>query len=120
VSALGCHLLVDLWGIAGDVLDDPAALRRLLEDCARTGGARIVESRFHRFEPHGVSGVLILGESHLAIHTWPEHGFAGGDVFTCGQPEICRRIADALVSRLRPTRYEIREIERGVPDGPPG
>jgi S-adenosylmethionine decarboxylase len=116
MGGLGSHILIDLWGVPGELLDDADTLVRLLEDCAREGGARVVESRTHRFAPHGVSGVVILGQSHLAIHTWPELGFAAADVFTCGRSGICRRVAEAVVSRLGPQRYDLHVMERGAPE----
>ena len=88
-------------------------MRALLADCARRGGATVVEERFHRFAPQGVSGVVVLAESHVAVHTWPENGFAALDVFTCGEPEMAERIADHLVTALEPGREERQRVERG-------
>lgn len=114
MRALGQHLLLDLWGV-GSLLDDADALRRHLEAAARAGGATVVESRFHRFSPQGVSGVVILAESHLALHTWPENDFAAVDVFTCGDPELTRAVADEVVARLSPLVHQVRRFERGTP-----
>lgn len=110
---LGHHLLLDLWGV-GSVLDDPEGLRELLESSAREGGATVVESRFHQFSPQGVSGVVILAESHLALHTWPENDFAAVDVFTCGDPRLTRSVAHEVVARLSPSNHRMRQFERGI------
>lgn len=115
MRALGHHLLLDLWGV-GSLLDDPDGLRQLLESAARAGGATVVESRFHQFSPQGVSGVVILAESHLALHTWPERDFAAIDVFTCGDSQLTRSVADEVVARLRPDEHQVRHFERGVTD----
>ena len=110
---MGNHVLLDLWDVAPDLLDDLDGLRELLADCARRGGATVVEERFHRFAPQGVSGVVVLAESHVAVHTWPENGFAAFDVFTCGEPEMAERIADHLVTALEPGREQRQRVERG-------
>lgn len=110
---LGRHVLLDVWGVDPSILDDEEALCRHLKDAARRGGATVVEERFHRFAPQGVSGVVVLAESHVAVHTWPENGFAALDVFTCGRPEMARSIADHLVELLAPEEVEIQEVDRG-------
>lgn len=112
-GSLGNHVLLDLWDVDPDLLDDLEGLRTLLADCARRGGATVVEERFHRFAPQGVSGVVVLAESHVAVHTWPESGFAALDVFTCGEPEMAERIADHLVTTLEPGREERQRVLRG-------
>jgi S-adenosylmethionine decarboxylase len=113
LAGLGSHLLIDLWGVSSEMLDDTEAMAVHLESSALEGGAVVLESHFHRFAPQGLSGVVVLSQSHIAIHTWPELGFAAVDVFTCGDSGMCSRIADALVTRLDPERHERRAIERG-------
>ena len=107
------HLLYDLW------LDDPAPLRRveplrtLLLDATRASGATVLAERFHQFEPHGITGVLLLAESHLSVHTWPEENLATLDVFTCGAMDallIVQRLRDALA----PRRDSLRTVLRGI------
>jgi S-adenosylmethionine decarboxylase len=111
--SVGAHVLLDLYGIPAAQLDDLDHLRACLEQAARDGGAHVVESRFSRFSPQGASGVVILAESHLAVHTWPELGFAAVDVFTCGAPSVAVGVADAVVRLLAPTRFETQRIARG-------
>ena len=79
----GMHLLVDLWEASN--LSDPALIEGALRDAALTAGATILHSHFHHFSPNGgVSGVVVLAESHISIHTWPERDFAAVDIFMCG------------------------------------
>ena len=113
MKALGTHLLLDLWQIPRALLDDLDALEGQLVTAAKRGGAHVVEARFHRFEPHGVSGVVILMESHLALHTWPELGYAAVDVFTCGCNTVAEAIASEIIKTLAPGRHDIRRLERG-------
>ncbi|HEV2609246.1 MAG TPA: adenosylmethionine decarboxylase [Noviherbaspirillum sp.] len=109
----GIHLIADLHGIAPDMLTDPAALEHLLRQSALAAGASIIYSHFHTFGTgQGVTGVVLLAESHITIHTWPECGFAAADIFMCGaaQPE---RALEVIVSALHPASSGIRTIERG-------
>lgn len=79
----GTHLLLDLWGAAN--LTDPELIDHALRDAAEAAGATILHSHFHHFGPDGgVSGVVVLAESHISIHTWPERDFAAIDIFMCG------------------------------------
>ena len=109
----GLHLLADLKGVDSGLLADPAAIDALLRKAALAAGARILHSHFHAFGPGlGVTGVLLLAESHISIHTWPEHGFAAADIFMCGaaQPQ---RAFEVIVEALRPGATELRTVERG-------
>lgn len=114
MSPLGHQLLLDLAGIARHRLDDLDRLRTALVEAASSAGATVVEERFHRFEPHGISGVVILAESHLAIHTWPELGTAAVDVFTCGDKNLTDRVADRVEAALQPATSDRRSFERGA------
>ncbi len=107
----GTHLLVDLWGARG--LDDLAAIDRALRACAEASGATVLGGDFHRFEPNGVSGVLLLAESHISIHTWPERGFAALDLFMCG---ACNPYAgiEALKRTFEPEQITLTEHKRGM------
>lgn len=107
----GTHLLVDLWG-ARD-LDDPAAIDRALRACAEASGATVLGGDLHRFQPNGVSGVLLLAESHISIHTWPERGFAALDIFMCGECDPYAGI-EVLKRAFEPERITLAEHKRGM------
>lgn len=78
------HCILELWECDKELLNDLQYMERIITDAALEAGAEVREVAFHQFAPHGVSGVVIVSESHLAIHTFPEHGYASIDVFTCG------------------------------------
>lgn len=111
----GTHVLADLNGIAAEKLRSCAALETLLRDAAEAAGAHVLFSHFHGFgEGQGVTGVVLLAESHITIHTWPECGFAAADIFMCGNahPEL----ALALIKKaLQPGSAHVHTARRGPP-----
>ncbi len=108
----GTHLIIDLF--EAQSLDDPGRIERVLVDAARRAGATVLSCDFHHFQPNGgVSGVVVLAESHISIHTWPERGYAALDVFMCGECRPIETVA-ALREAFRPSRVGLSEIRRGV------
>jgi len=109
------HLLVELHECTLAALDDQEALQRLMQAAARAAGATVIGQAFHRYHPHGVTGVLLLEESHFSLHTWPEAGYAALDFYTCGalDPEPAARVVAAGVGALR---VSLMEISRGLPE----
>ena len=114
--ALSKHLLVDLYGCPADLLNDVTALEKVMIEAAQRAGATVINSMFHHFSPFGVSGVVVIQESHLTIHTWPEQGFAAIDLFTCGTQTKPRRALTHLKRALQSTRIEVRQFRRGRGD----
>ena len=107
----GTHLLVDLWDATN--LGDPAHIDAALRQAAVTAGATILHSHFHHFTPNGgVSGVVVLAESHISIHTWPERDFAAVDIFMCGDCDPHRAIP-ILQRAFAPGRIDLDEQRRG-------
>lgn len=110
----GVHLLADLHGIEPALLVSCDAMDALLRAAARAAGATILHSHFHSFGPQlGVTGVLLLAESHISIHTWPECGFAAADIFMCGAaaPQLA---LDVIERALNPASRAVRTVERGA------
>ena len=112
VKFAGTHLLVDLWGATN--LCDPAHIDAALREAAEASGATILHGHFHHFSPNGgVSGVLVLAESHISIHTWPERAFAAIDIFMCGccDPYLSLPV---LKTAFAPTSINLGEQRRGL------
>jgi len=116
VETTGRHLLCEYHGCDAQILGDPARLEALLQQAAAAAGATVVHSVTHRFAALGVSGVLLLEESHLSIHTWPERGYAAVDFYTCGtcQPQRAHQV---MLDGLRAERAEVLVVDRGGPEG---
>jgi S-adenosylmethionine decarboxylase len=112
IAFAGLHLLVELWN-ASD-LSDVARIERTLTDAASAAGATVLHSYLHPFGPElGVSGVVVLAESHISIHTWPERGYAAVDIFMCGDCDPHRAI-DVLDDAFAPGSIQISEHKRGL------
>ena len=109
----GVHLIADLDGIEPARLANPELLETLLRGAADAAGATILFSHVHHFGAgSGVTGVVLLAESHISIHTWPEFGFAAADIFLCGAGEP-ERALDWIESGLGATQRRVQRIERG-------
>ncbi|MES2934710.1 MAG: adenosylmethionine decarboxylase [Pseudomonadota bacterium] len=110
----GSHLLADLYGIASDKLSNPASIEQLLRDSAQAAGAHILHSHFHAFGAgQGVTGVVLLAESHISIHTWPEFNFAAADIFMCGGAAP-QRALEVIRQALQPASSSVQTIVRGT------
>ncbi len=110
--ALGRHLIAEVWSGDPHLLDDPTYLRESVIEACEAGDLTVLDVLVHEFSPHGVTLVALLAESHLSIHTWPEHGYAAVDVFACdGDPDKALRV---LAKRLKAVHLETMAVERGV------
>jgi S-adenosylmethionine decarboxylase len=110
VRCAGVHLIVDLHGASG--LDDIDLIETTLRRCVDAANATLLHIHLHHFTPNGVSGVAVLAESHISIHTWPDVGYAALDVFMCGKanPDACIPI---LREAFQAGRVEVNELLRG-------
>ena len=111
VRFAGTHLIVDLWEAEG--LDDLALIDKTLRECVTVSGATLLHIHLHHFTPEGgVSGVAVLAESHISIHTWPERSYAALDVFMCGCADAFAAVP-VLERAFKPGRVEVEELKRG-------
>lgn len=115
MKILGKHLIVELSDCDRAILDDVSAMEKHLNEAARRSGATIVQSVFHRYNPQGVSGVVVIAESHVSLHTWPEYGYAAVDFFTCGDRVDPYKALEYLREKLSARSSHIRELKRGIP-----
>ncbi|RLA83366.1 MAG: S-adenosylmethionine decarboxylase proenzyme [Deltaproteobacteria bacterium] len=113
MRALGRHLVVELYDCDPQILNDKERIEEIMTKAAEVSGATIVQKVFHVFNPHGVSGVVVIAESHLAIHTWPEYGYAAVDVFTCGSSVDPWKAYDYIKRELKAGYQSTMEMLRG-------
>jgi S-adenosylmethionine decarboxylase len=108
----GTHLIVDFWGASK--LDDLELMQSTMRDSVRVAGASLLHIHLHHFTPNdGITGVAVLAESHISVHTWPERGFAAFDIFMCGDAEPEKAIP-VLRNAFQPASVNINEHLRGV------
>jgi S-adenosylmethionine decarboxylase len=113
VHTVGRHLLLELYDCDRQHLDSIEVVRAALREVTALSGATIVGESYHRFEPHGVSASLLVAESHVSLHTWPEAGYAAADFFTCGELDPRPGLA-SLARALAAGSHRMVEIVRGL------
>ena len=114
MNALGTHLLLELKDCNEEFLDNVHYIEEAMVGAANEAGATIVGQSFHKFSPRGVTGIVAIAESHLCIHTWPEHRYAAVDIFTCGRSFKPRKAAQLIIDRLHCASPSITEVRRGI------
>ena len=114
MKVLGKHLLLELNDCDPNLLNDLSFIREIMLAAANESGATVLGESFHQFSPQGVSGVILIAESHLSVHTWPEHGYAGADIFTCGTRVKPEKAAEIIIERLKPITHSIILLNRGM------
>ncbi len=116
MQALGRQILVEFYDCDKDILIDQEAIRTALIEACVIGKATVVTDTFHSFSPHGVSGVVVIAESHVAIHTWPEYGYAAVDIFTCGETISPWDLFNHLQKCFKSKHSSNMELRRGLFD----
>ncbi|MDA8064790.1 MAG: adenosylmethionine decarboxylase [Thermaerobacter sp.] len=114
MNALGRHVLAEVFGCQRAILNDVDKVEGIMVNAALSAGAEIREVAFHKFSPQGVSGMVIISESHLAVHTWPELGYAAVDVFTCGDRVDPWEACNYIVEHFGAKNVTATETKRGI------
>jgi S-adenosylmethionine decarboxylase len=113
LANIGTHCIVELYGCPRKLLDDREFVKNAVREASNQGLATLMGEVAHRFEPHGVTALGLLAESHISIHTWPEHGYAAADVFTCGDRANPQKACDFLIRTLQAERHSLTKLVRG-------
>jgi len=111
---LGRHLLAEFYDCESNILNNLSLIDNEMTQAAVLAGATVVQKNFHHFSPYGVSGVVVIAESHLAIHTWPEYGYAAVDLFTCGESVDPVVAYDYLREKFHAKTAFYSELKRGL------
>ncbi len=114
MTDVGTHCVLELYGCAPHLLNDADHILDAMRRAAVASGSTLLGEVSHRFEPQGVTALALLAESHISIHTWPEHGYAAVDVFTCGEHTIPERACEVFKTALEARESQLRKIPRGV------
>jgi len=111
IKYAGIHLIAEFWG--GKIIEDPKEIDKILILAAKKADNTPLEVTIHKFQPQGITGVVLLAESHIAIHSWPEINYIAVDIFTCGEKAIPYKAIDYLKKKFKPKKVEIQKITRG-------
>ncbi len=114
MQALGRQILVEYYNCDPDIINDVSQIESILLEATRKSNASIISHNFHKFSPHGVSGTVVIAESHVAIHTWPEYGYAAVDIFTCGETIDPWIIQEHIKDCFRSGNVSSMEMKRGM------
>lgn len=114
MQRIGRHLILELWGCDAESINSIEVIERAMTETVEACGATLLDLRVYPFTPIGVTGVAILSESHMMIHTWPEHGYAAVDVFTCGHHTDPNSAVPVLRRHFKPERVQVMEMNRGL------
>jgi len=114
MDALGIHLIVELYECDAEIIKDVVCIKKIVMEAVNISGAEIIEPVFHNFNPHGVSGVVVIAESHVSIHTWPEHRYCALDIFTCGDVIDNDKALSYLRKELQAQNIYVKKIKRGI------
>lgn len=113
MEALGKHLLAEFYACDVEAINDLRLVEETMIQAAKEAGATVIGSSFHLFDPHGVSGVVIISESHLTIHSWPEYAYAAVDIFTCGDDVDPMVAFDYLKRHFKTESATYQMVQRG-------
>lgn len=116
-SSHGIHIAMECAGCKSELLENAELLKKTMISCAEEAGATVVDSMIHSYNPAGLSGVVVIAESHLAIHTWPKIGYASFDIYTCGRRELAEEIAQRLEDAFEAKEMTRKVFERRPPCG---
>ncbi len=114
MKALGRQILVEYYDCDVNAINDVDFVERVLLDGTKNAKATVISHNFHKFSPHGVSGTVVIAESHVAIHTWPEYGYAAVDIFTCGETIDPWVIQEYLKDNFKSSNVSSMELKRGL------
>ena len=110
-KSLGIHLIADLWG--GKIIENPKELEEIFVEAAKKSGNVPLKFSYHKFNPHGLTGVLLLAESHISFHSWPEFKYLALDIFSCGKNAQPEKALKYLKNIFKPKKTKIFLFERG-------
>ncbi|MBU4298855.1 adenosylmethionine decarboxylase [Patescibacteria group bacterium] len=111
VKYLGKHLIAEFWD--GEIIENEKKLKKILLEAVKKAKNTPLEVVVHKFNPHGITAVVLLAESHIALHAWPEFNYLAIDIFTCGEKAMPEKALEYFKKVFKPKKVEIREIKRG-------
>ena len=109
---VGLHIIAEFWG--SKTIEDSKKIEKILVRAAKEGGNTPLKIAINKFSPQGITGVVLLAESHIALHAWPEYSYLAIDIFTCGEKTFPEKSLEYLKKEFKPKKVEVKRIQRGV------
>jgi len=113
MKVLGRHIIAELYGVSKELIAREEQVREIMEKVIKESGIEAVGSLYKQFNPHGVTGIVLISESHISIHTWPEYELVNLDIFTCGDPKQADKAFEAFLKYFKPKSYRHYVLDRG-------
>lgn len=110
---VGKHIIAELYGVPKELISHEKEVKEIVESVVKDAGLTKIGSNYKQFEPHGVTGVVLIAESHISLHTWPEYGLVNLDIFTCGDKRKTDRAFELFLERFKPESYRHYVLDRG-------
>ncbi|HEB37412.1 MAG TPA: S-adenosylmethionine decarboxylase [Thermoplasmatales archaeon] len=110
---VGRHIIAELYGVPPELISREKTVKKIIEEAVDQAGLTRVGSVYNQFKPHGVTGIVLIAESHVSVHTWPEYGLINLDIFTCGDTSKAGEVFDLLIKSFRPENYRQYVFDRG-------
>ena len=111
---VGLHIIADMYGVSPEILARVEKMKEIFEGAVNYAKLSKISSDYYQFRPEGASGIILIAESHLSFHTWPEYGLATIDIYTCGDQEQAELAYQYIRERLKPEKIDVVRIDRGV------
>ena len=112
--AVGIHIIADMYGVNPALLARVEKMKEIFEGAVKFAKLSKISSDYYQFRPEGASGIVLIAESHLSFHSWPEYGLVTLDIYTCGDPQQAELAYEYIKERLNPSRVDLVRIDRGV------
>ncbi len=110
---VGRHIIAELYGVSSDLIAREENVKRIIEEVVKEAGLNKVGSIYKQFNPHGVTGVILISESHVSVHTWPEYELVNLDIFTCGDVSKAEKAFKLFIKKFKPKSYRHIVLDRG-------
>ncbi len=110
---VGKHIIAELYGVSKELISNEKTVREIVESVVLEAGLTKVSSHYKQFNPHGVTGIVLISESHISIHTWPEYNLVNLDIFTCGDTRKTSKAFELFLKKFNPKNYKHYVIDRG-------
>ena len=112
IKRAGVHLICEFWEVQC-IDSNPKKILKILKDAAKASGSKVIGENFHQFQPYGFTAIVLLAESHLSLHYWPEYNYLAVDIFTCGKTKPYKALK-VLKESFKPKKVQILDLKRGV------